>query len=47
MIPVHDALRILSEVKVYPATETVNLAGACNRILAGEILATVNMPPFD
>jgi molybdopterin molybdotransferase len=47
MIPVHDARRILSEVKVYPATETVNLAGACNRILAGEILATVNMPPFD
>ncbi len=47
MISVAEALKLISNVQVQLSTETVNLSHAHNKVLAEQIVAPINLPPFD
>ncbi len=47
MIPFDDALRIAMEQVRPTGTERVPLAGAAGRILAEDVVADHDVPPFD
>ena len=48
LLPVHDMERLIVE-RVTPVheTETVPLAAASGRVLAGDVIAPLDLPPFD
>jgi len=48
LMPVDEVERLMLE-RVGPVAETelVELSGACGRVAAGDVLATVDLPPFD
>lgn len=46
-VDVDEALNILSQLKAEPALETVSLFRAQNRVLAEDVHAGINVPPFD
>jgi len=47
MIPIADAEKILKNIEVKPLKEEVPLTDSLARVLAEDILSTINMPPFD
>ena len=48
LLPVDDVERIISErITAVDETETVPLKSACSRVLASEIEAPMDLPPFD
>ncbi|MFL4986312.1 MAG: gephyrin-like molybdotransferase Glp [Xanthobacteraceae bacterium] len=48
LMPVDAVERLLMErVVSVSETEAVDLSGACGRVTAGDIIATVDLPPFD
>lgn len=47
MIPIADAIKIVLEQAAPLDSETIELSKVCGRILAEEILADMDLPPFD
>jgi molybdopterin molybdotransferase len=47
MIPIEEAEKILDRVTYSPETENVTLMDSLGRVLAQDIVSTINMPPFD
>jgi molybdopterin molybdotransferase len=48
LMPVDEVERLMLErVRPVDETETVDLSGACGRVTAGDVTATVDLPPFD
>ena len=47
MIPISVALEIIKRETFSLETETIDLADSVNRILAEEICADMDLPPFD
>ncbi len=46
-MPIEDAEKILKELPVQPGKEEVPLEECLNRVLAQDIISTINMPPFN
>src|SRR5438309_1876052 len=48
LMPVDEVERLLTE-RVVPVSETeaADVSGACGRVTAGDVIATVDLPPFD
>jgi len=46
MIPVEEATKILEGIKTFPEAEEIPLENALNRILAQDVLSSIDMPPF-
>lgn len=42
-----EAARLIAEIPVFPATETVPLADCVGRVLAKDVFITIPAPPFD
>jgi molybdopterin molybdotransferase len=47
MIPIEEAEKILDRVTYSPAVENVALMDSLGRVLARDIVSSINMPPFD
>jgi molybdopterin biosynthesis enzyme len=48
LLPVEEAERIINErVAPVPETETVALKAACGRVIARDVTAAMDLPPFD
>ena len=47
MIPIAKALKIIKQQVIKPLIQTVDLADVCGRVLAEEICADMDLPPFD
>ncbi|MCK4761496.1 MAG: molybdopterin molybdotransferase MoeA [Candidatus Aminicenantes bacterium] len=47
MIQVEDAEKILNKIEIKPAIEEVPLLEALGRVLAGDVVSKIDMPPFD
>ena len=46
MIPVHQALALVLQHRLLPATETVDLLQSANRVLGQQVVADRDFPPF-
>jgi molybdopterin molybdotransferase len=47
LLPLEEAERLIGRVEPVAETETVGLADAAGRVLARDVIAALNLPPFD
>lgn len=47
MISLNAALKIITDLDYYPETEQVELAHAYGRVISGDVLSDIHMPPFN